>query len=97
MKVLLLKMSISLAVLGDIKKVADGFGRNYLIPQGLALPATAGSLKLAESISKKATYNVFFEQRTQGVADILAELLLDFSVKPAKPESFTAPSPANDC
>ena len=26
--------------MGDVVKVSDGFGRNYLIPQGLALPAT---------------------------------------------------------
>lgn len=82
MKVVLLKDVYKLGRAGDIKKVADGFGRNYLIPQGLALPATAGSMKLAESISKKATVQrVVLNNELKGVADILAELLLDFSVK----------------
>ncbi len=27
---------------GDIVEVADGYGRNYLMPKGLAFPATAG-------------------------------------------------------
>ncbi len=82
MKVLLLKDVYKLGRAGDIKKVADGFGRNYLIPQGLALPATAGSMKLAESISKKATeQRVVMNNELKGVADILAELMLEFSVK----------------
>ena len=27
---------------GDIVEVADGFGRNYLVPKGLAISATNG-------------------------------------------------------
>jgi len=82
MKVLLLKDVYKLGRAGDIKKVADGFGRNYLIPQGLALPATAGSLKLAASIGKKATeQRVVLNNELKGVADLLLDLTLDFSVK----------------
>ena len=33
---------------GDLVQVAAGYGRNYLIPRGLAIPATAGSVKQAE-------------------------------------------------
>ena len=33
---------------GDIVTVAPGYGRNFLIPRGLAIPATAGSVKEAE-------------------------------------------------
>ena len=32
----------NLGEMGDIVEVADGYGRNYLIPQGLATQATAG-------------------------------------------------------
>ena len=38
---------------GATIKVADGYARNYLIPQGLALPATATNLKRVESYRKK--------------------------------------------
>ena len=82
MKVVLLKDVYKLGRAGDIKKVADGFGRNYLIPQGLALPATAGSMKLAASIGKKATeQRVVLNNELKGVADLLADLSLDFLVK----------------
>lgn len=82
MKVLLLKDVYKLGRAGDIKKVADGYGRNYLIPQGLALPATEGSIKLAESIAKRATeQRAVLNNELKSVADVLAELSLDFSVK----------------
>ncbi len=34
-----------LGEMGDIVKVAPGFGRNYLVPQGMAIPATVGNKK----------------------------------------------------
>jgi large subunit ribosomal protein L9 len=54
MKVLLVKDVYKLGRAGDIKKVADGFGRNFLIPQGLAVLATAGALKQVEKIRSQA-------------------------------------------
>jgi large subunit ribosomal protein L9 len=48
MQVLLLKNVDQLGHAGEIKKVADGYARNFLIPQGLAIPATPGALKQAE-------------------------------------------------
>ena len=54
MKILLLKDVYHLGHAGDVKKVADGYGRNYLIPQGYAVLATAGTLKQADSIREKA-------------------------------------------
>lgn len=37
---------------GDLVKVKDGFGRNYLLPQGLAYEATPGNKKRIEAESK---------------------------------------------
>lgn len=54
MKVLLLKDVYKLGRAGDVKKVADGYGRNFLIPQGLAVLATAGALTQADKIRNKA-------------------------------------------
>src|SRR5512141_9284 len=54
MKVMLVKDVYKLGRAGDIKKVADGYGRNFLIPQGLAVIATAGALKQIEKIRSQA-------------------------------------------
>ena len=35
---------------GDIKEVSDGYARHYLLPKGLALPATAAAVKTAEKL-----------------------------------------------
>ena len=54
MKVLLTKDVYKLGRAGDIKKVADGYGRNFLLPQGLAVLASAGALKQVDKIKSQA-------------------------------------------
>jgi large subunit ribosomal protein L9 len=54
MKVLLIKDVYKLGRAGEVKKVAAGYGRNYLLPQRLAVLATAGALKQAERIGSQA-------------------------------------------
>jgi large subunit ribosomal protein L9 len=38
---------------GDTVTVADGYARNFLIPRGLAMPASAANLKRVEALRKK--------------------------------------------
>ncbi len=45
MKVLLREDVPDLGTAGELVEVADGYGRNYLIPRGLAVRATATSVK----------------------------------------------------
>ena len=52
MKVLLTRDVEKLGQAGTLKTVADGYARNYLIPQGLAVFASPGALKQAETIRK---------------------------------------------
>jgi large subunit ribosomal protein L9 len=54
MKVLLMKDVYKLGRAGDVKRVADGFGRNFLLPQGLAVLATPGALKQVDHIRSQA-------------------------------------------
>jgi large subunit ribosomal protein L9 len=48
MKVVLMQDVPNLGKTGDIKDVADGYGRNYLIPKGYASLATKGLIKQAQ-------------------------------------------------
>ena len=82
MKVLLLKDVYKLGHAGDVKKVADGYGRNYLIPQKLAVLATPGTLKQAEQIRiSAATQRAQLNQEMSGVAEQIAKLTLTFSAR----------------
>lgn len=53
MKVILRQDVESLGKAGDIVKVADGYGRNFLIPKKLALEANEKNLKVFESEKKR--------------------------------------------
>lgn len=57
MNVLLLQDVYKLGRAGQVKKVANGYGRNYLIPQGLAVPASTNAVKMAERIAANADKN----------------------------------------
>jgi large subunit ribosomal protein L9 len=82
MRVLLLKDVYKLGHAGDVKKVADGYGRNYLIPQGLAVLATASALKQAETLRQNAAIaRAKLNSEMQGVADKLKSLTLTFAAK----------------
>ena len=82
MKVLLLKDVYKLGRAGDVKKVAAGYGRNFLIPQGLAALATPGMLKQAERIREKATKErVRLNEELASVAEKIEGLELVFAVK----------------
>jgi len=48
MNIILLEKINKLGALGDQVSVKAGFGRNYLIPNGKALPATAVNVKMFE-------------------------------------------------
>ncbi len=62
---------------GQVVDVAAGYGRNYLLPKGLALPATVGNLKMVEqqkvALAKK-------EAVLKEEAEILAKELVKLHV-----------------
>ncbi len=82
MKVLLLKDVYKLGRAGDVKKVADGYGRNFLLPQGMALLATAGALKQSEKIRTDATKKRATLNNEMGsVAEVFKGLAIGFAAK----------------
>lgn len=52
MKVILTNEVDNLGLPGDVVDVADGYGRNYLLPRGLAMLATPGAMKQAEALTR---------------------------------------------
>ncbi|MFH0768621.1 MAG: 50S ribosomal protein L9 [Chloroflexota bacterium] len=55
MKVIFLEDVPHVAKTGDVKEVADGYGRNFLIPRKLALLASSGAIVAAEAEIKRKT------------------------------------------
>lgn len=53
MKIILLKEVKDLGKVGDQKDVADGFARNFLIPNNLAQPATTSNVQRVAEIAKE--------------------------------------------
>ncbi len=82
MKVLLVKDVYKLGHAGDIKKVADGFGRNFLLPQGFAVLATIGAMKQVEKIKAQADVRRAAQNEDlKGLADQIKEVSLTFPAK----------------
>jgi large subunit ribosomal protein L9 len=57
---------------GEIIDVKAGFARNYLVPQGLALPATPGNIKYFEQ--KRTKINAAHVKEREAAAEIAAQL-----------------------
>ena len=72
MKVILTQDVTALGAVGTVVEVAPGYARNFLIPQGKALKATAGNLARVESLRVK---QVQIEDREQQAAMSLASRL----------------------
>jgi large subunit ribosomal protein L9 len=82
MKVLLIKDVYKLGHAGDVKRVADGYGRNFLLPQGLAVLATAGAMRQAEAIrAKAAAQRAVLNNEMSGIAQMLTGVVLTFASK----------------
>jgi large subunit ribosomal protein L9 len=82
MKVLLIKDVYKLGRAGDLKKVADGYGRNFLLPQRLAVLATPGAMKTAEKIrSQGELKRTALNSELKDLADHVNGVLLTFTAK----------------
>jgi large subunit ribosomal protein L9 len=82
MKVLLIKDVYKLGRAGDVKKVADGYGRNFLLPQKMAVLATPGAIKTAERIrSKAAEKRIILNDEMSVVANALEKVQLSFGAR----------------
>jgi large subunit ribosomal protein L9 len=82
MKVLLIKDVYKLGRAGEVKKVADGYGRNFLIPQGLAVLATPGALRQVEKIRSQAEIRrAALNEELKELAERISGVTLTFAAK----------------
>jgi large subunit ribosomal protein L9 len=82
MEVLLLKDVEQLGQTGQIKRVADGYARNYLIPRGLATIAKPGAIKQAEVQRKSDARRQAKElDEAQALAQILDGRIVTFQAR----------------
>jgi large subunit ribosomal protein L9 len=80
---LILKEDVAgLGYKNDIVKVRDGYGRNYLIPQNLAILATASAKKVVEENRKQAAHKADkLKKDAQALADNIGSLALEIHAK----------------
>lgn len=82
MEVLLLRDVPGIGSAGQIKRVADGYARNYLLPRKLAVAATSGAVKQAESIKQAAARrDAKTLTEAQELANQLSQTTLTFQAK----------------
>lgn len=82
MEVILLQDVARLGSKDDVIKVKDGFGRNYLIPQKMAVIATDSAKKvLAENTKQRAHKEAKLKELALGVAEKLKTVQLVIGAK----------------
>lgn len=69
MKVILREDVEKLGKIGDVVKVAPGYGRNFLIPRRIAMEATPGNMKILEN---ERVANARRDQREKNAATLAA-------------------------
>jgi len=72
MQLILLQKVTNLGNLGDLVTVKPGYGRNYLVPQGKAVPATPANI--AEFEARRAEYEAKAAAALAAAQDRLAKL-----------------------
>lgn len=77
MKIILTHNVPNLGQAGDIKNVAAGYARNYLIPRQLATKATPGALKEFE---RRRSAEIHRDKRLADRAEVLAQRLSDITL-----------------
>lgn len=82
MEVILKEDVAKLGHRGDVVKVAEGYGRNYLLPRKLAIEATAGNKAVIEQMKQSAVRRSAIEKAdSENLSKQLETVTLTFARK----------------
>src|SRR5690349_4038898 len=82
---------------GEVVKVKDGYARNYLLPHGLAYPATDGNKKKIQfEAARIAKQRAEERSAAEGEAQQLAGVSLSFAVKVGEEDKLYGSVTASD-
>lgn len=97
MEVILRETVQHLGAAGDVVKVKDGYARNYLLPKGLAYPATeANKKRIAYEATRLATQRAAEKGAAETEATRLAAVQLSFMVKVGEEDKLYGSVTAGD-
>jgi large subunit ribosomal protein L9 len=86
-----------LGKIGEVVKVKDGYARNYLLPKGLAYPATeANKKRIAFEGERLAKQQAAEKTAAEGEAAKLAEVRLTFEMKVGEEDKLYGSVTASD-
>ena len=89
MKVILRKDQDKLGQVGAVVDVKDGYARNYLIPKGIAYPASNGSMRALDEEKKQAERRSTKELKTsEKLAQELEKLSITIKMKVGEDEKL---------
>lgn len=82
MEVILTQDVQGLGYKNDVVKVKSGYGRNYLIPKGIAMVANASNRKMVEENIRQAAHKAEkLRKDAQELAEQIGELVLEIGAK----------------
>jgi large subunit ribosomal protein L9 len=82
---------------GEVVKVKDGYARNYLLPHGLAYPATEGNKKrIVFEATRVAKQRAVERQSAEVAAQALANIELVFAMKVGEEDKLYGSVTASD-
>lgn len=97
MEVILREDVAHLGKAGEVVAVKDGYARNYLLPRGLAYPATAGNKRRIEVERQRLDARLATQRGdAEQVAQQLAAVSLTFTVKTGEGEKLFGSITAQD-
>ena len=89
MKVILTQTIERLGRIGDVVNVKDGYARNYLFPKNAAKEATAGNMKILDSLKKKQVLEDAKKlDEAKALAEKIAALSITISAKSGEEEKL---------